>query len=179
MIARRKGKAKAERPGIPGRIEYRIEVAVDDKRFRREISGLKDFCFEICVAAIAVTPLAKHFFAIEINLMLANDETVRGLNHQFRGKDKPTNVLSFPLEELNLKNYRKFTPDFVMLGDIVVAYETVKREAATQGKKFSDHLRHLLIHAALHLAGYDHGKQMEKLEIEVLKRYGINNPYII
>jgi len=111
--------------------------------------------------------------------MLANDEALRNLNKKFRGKDRPTNVLSFPAQDLDLKNYRKFTSDFIILGDIAVAYETVKQEAKAQGKKFADHLRHLLIHATLHLAGYDHGRAMEKLEIKVLQNYGIKNPYII
>jgi len=114
-----------------------------------------------------------------MNVMLANDKTVKNLNKKFRGKNLPTNVLSFPAQGLNLRNYRKFTSDFVMLGDIAVAYETVKQEAKAQGKKFIDHLRHLLIHAVLHLVGYDHGKTMETLEIKLLKRYGIKNPYII
>lgn len=154
-------------------------MAVDDGRFRRKIPKLKDFCFETCADAIEATPLAKYFSAIEMNVMLANDTTVKDLNKKFLGKNRPTNVLSFPAQDLDLKNYREFTPDCVMLGDIAVAYETVKKEAAAQGKKFADHLRHLLIHAVLHLAGYDHGKAMEKLEIKVLKNYRIKNPYII
>lgn len=105
----------------------------------------------------------------EVSVVLADDNFVQGLNREYRGKDKPTNVLSFP-------------QDPPMLGDIVLAFETIEREASEQNKDFAAHLTHLLVHGVLHLLGYDHeddqeASEMEGLEIEILQKMGINNPY--
>lgn len=106
----------------------------------------------------------------EVALALGDDAFVRSLNVQFRGKDKATNVLSFPAGE----------PGF--LGDVALARETVAREAAEQGKSQRDHARHLLVHGILHLLGYDHETDeqaiaMETLERRILARLGIADPY--
>lgn len=106
----------------------------------------------------------------ELSVLLTDDETLHRLNHDFRGKDKPTNVLSFPSGE---KAY---------LGDIAVSLDTVARESQEQGKKPAHHLIHMLVHSILHLLGHDHEKEqdathMEQKEIEILQRLGINNPY--
>ncbi|MGE5502608.1 MAG: rRNA maturation RNase YbeY [Ignavibacteriales bacterium] len=105
-------------------------------------------------------------------VLLTNDETVRELNGRFRGKDKPTNVLSFPAVE----NPEGF------IGDIALAYETCAREAAEQGKTFAHHLQHLVVHGVLHLVGYDHesdaeAEAMEALEREILAGLGVPDPY--
>lgn len=113
--------------------------------------------------------------AIEISVVLADNLFIRNLNKTYRGKDKPTNVLSFPQD-----------PDaggkMINLGDVVLAYETVKLEAESQDKSFPDHVTHLLVHGILHLLEYDHendeeAEEMESLEIRVLERLGIKNPY--
>lgn len=108
---------------------------------------------------------------------LANDADVQQLNKQFRGKDKPTNVLSFPAD-------LEFTdPDeATYIGDIIFAIPTVVREAAEQGKTAEDHLKHLSVHGLLHLFGYDHIEDdeatiMENLEIDILNGLKIKNPY--
>jgi probable rRNA maturation factor len=105
----------------------------------------------------------------EVSVVLADDDFVQNLNREYRGQDKPTNVLSFP-------------QDPPMLGDIVLAYETVAREAAEQDKSFDQHLTHLLVHGLLHLLGFDHevddeAEEMEALEVQILKDMGIKNPY--
>jgi len=105
----------------------------------------------------------------ELSVVLADDGFVQNLNRDYRDKDKPTNVLSFP-------------QDSPMLGDVVLAYETVKREAEEQDKAFEDHAAHLLVHGVLHLLGYDHendedAEEMEALEVEILNGLGIANPY--
>jgi probable rRNA maturation factor len=110
----------------------------------------------------------------EVSLLLCDDARIRVLNAQFRGMDKPTNVLSFPgPEPLELAH---------VLGDIAIAYETVAREAKEQGKPLPDHLCHMIVHGFLHLLGYDHetdeeAEAMEADEVRVLKRMGVADPY--
>jgi probable rRNA maturation factor len=115
----------------------------------------------------------------QLTVRLSGDRDVRRLNHDFRGKDKPTNVLSFPAGD-GLRP--RGTP--LMLGDIVIAYGTVAREAAAQGKPIRDHLLHLVVHGVLHLLGHDHQRpaeatRMERLETEILAGFGIRDPYLI
>lgn len=116
----------------------------------------------------------------ELSVKLSSDSEVRRLNAMFRGKDTPTNVLSFPHEE----SRNVGTPEARYLGDIILAYETCAREALEQRKALRDHLAHLTIHGVLHLLGYDHEQEeqanaMEALEIELLARMNISNPYEI
>jgi probable rRNA maturation factor len=107
--------------------------------------------------------------------VLTHDSAIRKLNRTWRGKDEPTNVLAFPA--------RQQTSPQGSLGDIVIAYETLAREAKAEGKLFSHHLAHLAVHGFLHLCGYDHetdrqAAAMERLEIAVLARLRIPNPYV-
>ena len=110
-----------------------------------------------------------------LTILLADDARLKALNHQFRGKNKPTNVLSFPADGLD-------GADAGYLGDVAIAYGTVKREAAESGKRFADHLTHLAVHGVLHLVGHDHEKpkeaaRMERIEREILAEFGIADPY--
>ncbi|MCA1369201.1 rRNA maturation RNase YbeY [Ensifer aridi] len=115
--------------------------------------------------------------AAELSLLFTDDRSIRAINAEWRGQDKPTNVLSFPAFPV--------TPGKMpgpMLGDIVVAHETLKREAEELGKPFEAHLTHLLIHGFLHLFGYDHiedeeAERMEGLETRILARLGLSDPY--
>lgn len=116
----------------------------------------------------------------EIAVMLTDDAGIRTLNSNWRGIDKPTNVLSFPA--LQPEGARKPGEAPRMLGDIAIAYETTKREADAEGKPFEHHLSHLAIHGFLHLIGYDHendadAEEMESLETEILEQLGIPDPY--
>lgn len=110
--------------------------------------------------------------AAECVIQLSDDASVQRLNAQFRGQNKPTNVLSFSSDE----------PGY--LGDIIFARETIEREAMEQGKNLPDHLTHLVVHGVLHLMGHDHldeaeAEEMEAIEIMVLKSLGIANPYLV
>ncbi|HEY4077696.1 MAG TPA: rRNA maturation RNase YbeY [Rhizomicrobium sp.] len=105
----------------------------------------------------------------DFTILLSSDRKLRTLNRDFRGKDKPTNVLSFPADT-----------DYA--GDIAMAYGVTRKEAKAAGKTFSDHAVHLAVHGVLHLAGYDHerlkdAKVMEPLEVKILARLGIADPY--
>lgn len=114
---------------------------------------------------------------IEVSLVFSSDEQVREINAEWRGQDKPTNVLSFPAFPLSPGG--KPGP---MLGDIIVARETVEREAVDLDKSFTDHLTHLMVHGFLHLFGYDHmdseeAERMESLETRILASLGLSDPY--
>lgn len=117
--------------------------------------------------------------ASELSIVLSDDAFVQNLNKTYRGKDKPTNVLSFS----QLEGETPDIPGMTSLGDVVMAYETVLREAEEQGKSFTDHTVHLIVHGILHLLGHDHendaeAENMEGLEIRILQNLGIKNPYI-
>ena len=109
----------------------------------------------------------------ELSLLLADDAAIRALNRQWRGEDKPTNVLSFPAPAA-LRGHA--------LGDIAVAYETTAREAAERGVPLGDHLAHLVVHGLFHLLDYDHGdeaeaERMEGLEARALASLGLASPF--
>lgn len=115
----------------------------------------------------------------ELSLVFTDDAAIRELNNDWRDKDKPTNVLSFPA--FALTPGQKPGP---MLGDIVIARETVAREALDEQKPFDDHLTHLVVHGFLHLLGYDHlteaeAEEMEALERKILARLAIPDPYAL
>mgnify|MGYP002652323753 CR=1 FL=1 len=120
-------------------------------------------------------PLPK--MAPELSLVFTDDASMRAINAEWRNQDKPTNVLSFPAFPV--------TPGKMpgpMLGDIIVARETLEREAVELDKSFDQHLTHLLVHGFLHLFGYDHmeddeAERMESLETRILARLGLSDPY--
>ncbi|MES2677925.1 MAG: rRNA maturation RNase YbeY [Pseudomonadota bacterium] len=136
---------------------------------------------------IPQTSLSQLKTAIEISILLTNDEQIQELNKNYRHKNKPTNVLSFPLldgKKIKNGNFSKLDlgTNYLALGDIVISYQTVLRESEEQNKTFIDHLTHLIIHSLLHLIGFDHNQEkmakiMEDLEVKILKNLGIKNPY--
>lgn len=114
----------------------------------------------------------------EVSLLFTDDASIRKLNKQWREKDKPTNVLSFPGSDPQGEAYGP------LLGDIVFAFETVSKEAGDMGIEFSDHLSHLTVHGLLHLFDYDHQEDdeaelMENLEKTILASMGIDDPYAV
>jgi probable rRNA maturation factor len=127
--------------------------------------------------AVAAAAAAVSTTTGELAIMLTDDSSIRVLNRGWRGKDEATNVLSFPMPAA--------TDDdaIMLLGDIVIAYETAAREAAAENKPFGHHLAHLAVHGFLHLVGYDHETDqeadvMENLEAAILARLDVPNPYV-
>lgn len=144
-----------------------VDVQVRDFRYRR-IWRIKSFCRRAVEAAWLSGDA-------EVSVVLADDDFARDLNKRYRGKDMPTNVLSF-------ENKKPPAGAPWLAGDIVIAYQTTAREARQQRKSFRAHLAHLLVHGALHTQGYDHrtGRQaqaMERLEIKLMRQMGYDNPY--
>jgi len=125
----------------------------------------------------------------EISLLACDDSRIAELNAEFRGKPAPTNVLSWPAEDLAAEIAGQpplaAEPDFtgeISLGDIAIAYDTCAREAVEAGKSMDDHVSHLIVHGTLHLLGYDHIRDpdaalMERIEVEILGKMGIDDPY--
>jgi probable rRNA maturation factor len=122
-------------------------------------------------AKVASTPRA------ELAIVLSDDSAIRALNRDWRGKNAPTNVLSFPAQAPG-----KSPRPSPYIGDIVIAYQTTAREAVAEGKPFKHHLAHLAVHGFLHLIGYDHeterdAQRMERLERAILARIAVPDPY--
>jgi probable rRNA maturation factor len=138
-----------------------------------------DVLIERAGAAVASHPRFRGYEAHEACVGLSDDKAVQDLNHRYRAKNKPTNVLSFPA--VATQPVPQGGPR--ALGDIVLALETVEREAQEQQLPLAHHFQHLVVHGLLHLLGFDHETEadaevMEGLEIEILAGLGIANPYV-
>jgi probable rRNA maturation factor len=131
-------------------------------------------------------PLADAVAAIEISVRLTTDDEVRTLNRDYRHKDKPTNVLSFPMVQPDLIETISENSDDgeVLLGDIVLAHGVCVAEAAERGIAVEDHATHLIVHGVLHLLGYDHvddreAEHMEAIERDAMADLGLADPYLV
>jgi len=156
---------------MPSELQLEVTVQFLDVRWK---TALRPYCKtvrSVCHAVLDDAKLAKTGQHFEMAVVLADDAFIRDLNHTWRGMDKPTNVLSFPSGEK------------AAIGDIILAFDKVAREAKEQGKSVRDHAIHLLVHGTLHLLGYDHiresdAKAMEAREIKILKKLDVSNPYL-
>jgi probable rRNA maturation factor len=151
-----------------------LDVAVEGGAWS-EVADIEALARRAVAAALGVASDAPRD-PVEVSLLLTDDAGVRELNSAWRGKDKPTNVLSFPAPE------QPGVPGPRHLGDIALAFETLQREARDEGKTVADHAAHLIVHGTLHLLGYDHettgeAEIMEALEVKALKSLGIGDPY--
>lgn len=149
-----------------------IDIQILDDRWDHYI---KDLAIENIICKACEVEKCDGF---ELSVCLTNDNEIQTLNKNYRGKDKPTNVLSFPNEALSLG----IKDRQVLLGDIILSYNTVKSESSDQNKAFIDHATHLVVHGFLHLLGYDHldkeeAEEMENQEIKILSLLKIDNPY--
>jgi probable rRNA maturation factor len=159
-----------------------IAVASPCIGWRRACPEAERLARDAARVALAVNTPATELLPsapVELGITLTDDAGQRRLNRRFRGRELPTNVLAFPAWEPGVC----IPPGApLLLGDIVLAFETVAREAAEQGKPFADHLRHLIVHGVLHLLGCDHktadeASIMEPLETSILAKLGVPDPY--
>ena len=163
-----------------------LDTAIEDDRWHE--AGLEALAERAAAATLAHQGLEAE--ECEISLLACDDARIAVLNAEFRDKPTPTNVLSWPAQELASEepggDPDQPEPDFMgelALGDIAISYDTCAREAQDAGKPMDDHVTHLIVHGVLHLLGYDHIRDadatvMEALEVEILGKMGINNPYI-
>lgn len=175
-------------PVEPGQPRHDIAVTVEAPAWRNVVRGLGTeiaTVVEHAARAVLASPgardaLSSPLRACEVSVVLADDATVEALNRKYRGSDRPTNVLAFAALEGSGPAPAAEAP--LLLGDVVLAYETVAAEARTQGKPLGDHVAHLVVHGILHLLGYDHrapaeAASMEAVEVAILAGLGIADPY--
>jgi len=163
-----------------------VDTIIEDDRWRA--AGIHALAETACGATVAALGLVKADW--EIALLACDNSRIAALNADFRAKPVATNVLSWPAQDL-ARETEGLIPNLPVpdgfgeateLGDIAIAFETCQAEALDQGKAFSDHVTHLLVHGCLHLLGYDHVSEkdaalMEQLEVSILANMGIADPY--
>lgn len=153
-------------------------MTVEAGAWQDTVAGLDGVCRRAVTAALAAAP-GRAARPLEIGVLLTDDAAVRELNRAWRGLDRPTNVLAFPAEEATACRPEGGP---ILLGDVVVALDTVLREARAERRPPAHHLQHLLVHGTLHLLGHDHedeaaAARMERLEVQALARLGLPDPY--
>lgn len=164
-------RTEAAEPAIDG---PSLDIRIQSRKWR-EIADLRPRILAAVEAALALAPV-RPMPGAELSLLLTDDKRIRIVNRDWRGFDKGTNVLSFPAAPPGR------IASSPVIGDIVLAFETLAREAQAEEKSFGDHLSHLVIHGLLHLLGEDHeteaeAQRMEALETAALARLGIADPY--
>ena len=182
----------AARPKPRALPPLKIAVLVETPAWRQRIPAVAAHVRKFARAAIkaaladgAAAPRVRRAWALTV--LLADDAQLRALNRDFRGKDKPTNVLSFPAwapASNRVPAGTRGAKEAVNLGDIALSFGVTAKESIKQNKSLSDHLAHLTVHGVLHVFGYDHLDQsqaddMESLERAVLARHGIGDPYVL
>ena len=160
--------------------DHHIDIIVKDKKWHAALPQLTREMRSWCQMVLNERGT---FCSVAVTVLLTNDRQVRALNNEFRGMDKATNVLSFPMLELHpTATQLESSEEPAMLGDIALALGTIAREAEAQGKPFAHHVAHLVVHGVLHLLGHDHmdedeAEAMEALETDLLACINIPNPY--
>ena len=166
-------------------MEPLVDIIIEDERWQDLLPALAETAAQAVLSDQGLDPAA-----FEVSLLGCDDARIAVLNAEFRGKPAPTNVLSWPAQDLapEAEGARPDLPEPFLpderesLGDIAIAWETCAREAEEQGKSLHDHVLHLIVHGILHLLGYDHIREgdaalMEGTEVRVLDRMGISDPY--
>jgi probable rRNA maturation factor len=167
---------------MPENNELEIDVSISEPEWNASFLDVEPLARKAMTYALDIAVLPKEILGrdLEASIVLANDDLLHVLNREYREMDKPTNVLSFAT--LDSDDPLPAEGPFP-LGDIILSYQTIDREAKEQGKFFKDHFIHMVVHGTLHLLGYDHQDEdeatiMETLEIRILEKMHIQNPYM-
>jgi probable rRNA maturation factor len=156
-----------------------IEVTVEAEAWNTTVTDPIGLVTSTAMAALG-NAAPPHLRDARVSVLLTDDMRIQGLNREWRGKDKPTDVLSFPAYDPDVPVPPGELPE---LGDVAIALETVRRDAAAEERPVEDHLRHMVIHGVLHLLGFDHetgeadALRMERTEAGILATFGIADPY--
>ena len=165
-----------------------LNLTIEEQDWQTALPDIEALSREVMDKALAYTAAHEEIDflngtkPVSVNLALSNDDAVHKLNAEFRGMNKPTNVLSFAnIDDDGFEN-EVAVADLIELGDIIIALETMQREADEKGISLHDHFCHLFTHGLLHLLGFDHieddeAEYMEDFEVEILKTMNIANPY--
>ena len=160
-----------------------VDVVIQDSRWKT--LELKQIANQAFFETLFLLDLHHKSYACCV--LACDNRQIKQLNNKFRGKNCPTNVLSFPASLENYETKNTLTPgeanNFHELGDIAIAFDICKKEATKSKVKFEHHVYHLIVHSVLHLLGFDHEEEenatkMEKIEVQVLAKLGISNPYL-
>jgi probable rRNA maturation factor len=179
---KKQAKKPAKKPATPARrpksrtAPVKLELVVKSALWQKRRTAKS-----VIKKAILAAAKAASTGAAELAIVLSNDSGIQALNRDWRGKDQPTNVLSFPAAPAVVRGGKAQVPS-PYIGDIVIAYQTTAREAVAEDKPFDHHLAHLAVHGFLHLLGYDHendrdAETMENLERRILRRLAVPDPY--
>lgn len=154
------------------KLELDIDIISNDPLWLPKLSILEDLIFSISQSCFKTLALDKILSHIEFSVTLTNDNEIQSLNSQYRNKDKATNVLSFPADEIDPNNPNSIVHynGYILIGDIVISFNTVQKEAELENKTFENHFAHLFLHGLLHLLGYDHEEEREAIIMEDLER---------
>ncbi len=178
---------KKETPATAMMVEpLEVDVSMPCPVWKEAVPSVEDLCRHAAFAAFLEGAPGKHRASgdkplAEVSLVLADNAFIQPLNEKYRGRNVPTNTLSFAFrEDEGRAPQPQDAPE--MLGDVVLAFETARAEAGAEGKSLADHLRHLVVHGVLHLLGRDHqtakdARIMERLEIQALARLDVADPY--
>ncbi len=166
------------------RRKIKIHYVFSCNAWKKVEFDLKPLTMRAAQLALEESGLVNHLKDIEFTLNLSDDSELQKLNSEFMHKDYPTNVLSFPANEVKISDPKSYLNMDAYIGDIAISLSKIKMESDEQDKDFKNHYAHMIVHAILHLIGYDHKNEdeaslMENKEIRVLKALGIANPYEI
>ena len=160
-----------------------VDVVIEDARWKTlDLTRIANHAFFETLFLLDL-----HHKSYACCILACDNKQIKQLNNKFRGKNCPTNVLSFPASLENYETKNTLTHgeanNFHELGDIAIAFDICKKEATKSKVKFEHHVYHLIVHSVLHLLGFDHEEEenatkMEKIEVQVLAKLGISNPYL-
>ncbi|MBP9777951.1 MAG: rRNA maturation RNase YbeY [Rickettsiaceae bacterium] len=166
-------------------MKFTIEIAQDNDEWDSYKEINPKLFEEILEEVLKNYPNFSKVQNIELSILLTNDKRIKKLNQEFRNENSATNVLSFPDLDIDFSQILEFKPDldYIYLGDIAFAFETISEEVKKKNIPFLNHFKHLLVHSTLHLLGYDHmndteAEIMQDIEVKILKKLSIPSPYL-